>query len=208
MTKLYYTDTSCGAASFMAAKAAGLKFEAEQVDLRSHRTLVGDVDFYTINPKGNVPCLVLDDGTVLNENVASLFYIGEMAKDEALLPSDAAGKAKVLNALSFVATEWHQTLGGLFNPKASDEMKAAVMEKIATKLTYMNDQLLPDKTFVTGDTLSVADFYLYVALTWTFFLKVDISPYPVVEAYFNAMSEHADIKAGKEAMATKPTHTN
>ena len=208
MTKLYYTDSSCGAASFMAAKAAGLKFEAEQVDIGSHRTLVGDVDFYTINPKGNVPCLVLDDGTVLNENVATLFYIGELAKGDDLLPANPAGKAKVLNALSYVATEWHQTIGGLFNPKTSDEMKAAIMERIATKLTFMNDQLLKDKKFVTGKKLSVADFYLYVCLTWTFFLKVDISPYPVVEAYFNMMSEHADIKAGKEAMATKPTHTN
>jgi glutathione S-transferase len=35
------------------------------------------VDFYTINPKGNVPTLILDDGTVLNENSAVLQYIAD-----------------------------------------------------------------------------------------------------------------------------------
>ena len=32
-------------------------------------------DFYKINPKGNVPAIILDDGTVLNENAATLQYI-------------------------------------------------------------------------------------------------------------------------------------
>ena len=61
MTKLYYTSTSCGAASFIAAVAAGLKIDAEQVDLSTHKTSSG-ADFYAINPKGNVPALITNDG--------------------------------------------------------------------------------------------------------------------------------------------------
>ena len=74
MPKLYYTSTSCGAASFIAAYYAGLRFECETVDLATHITASAE-DFYGINPKGNVGTLVLDDGTLLNENVAILFYI-------------------------------------------------------------------------------------------------------------------------------------
>jgi glutathione S-transferase len=66
MTKLFYTPTSCGAASFIAANIAGIKLDCETVDLQGHKTASG-VDFYSLNPKGNVPCLVLDDGNVLNE---------------------------------------------------------------------------------------------------------------------------------------------
>lgn len=76
MPKLYYSPISCGAASFIAMVGAGLQFEVEQVYLDCHRT-ASDADFYTINPKGNVPCLVLDDGTILNENVAVLQYIAD-----------------------------------------------------------------------------------------------------------------------------------
>lgn len=76
MPKLYYTATSCGAASFIAAVAAKVSLQSEQVNLMEHKTTSG-VDFYTINPKGNVPTLVLDDGTMLNEGAATLQYIAD-----------------------------------------------------------------------------------------------------------------------------------
>jgi glutathione S-transferase len=79
MTKLYYTSTSCGAASFIAAFSAGLNIETEQVDIGTHLTASG-ADFYAINSKGNVPALVLDNGTVLNENTAILQYIADQVK--------------------------------------------------------------------------------------------------------------------------------
>lgn len=79
MVKLYYTSTSCGAASFIAAFSAGLHIEAEQVDLKTHLTTSG-ADFYAINSKGNVPALVLDDGTVLNEGAAVLQYIADQVR--------------------------------------------------------------------------------------------------------------------------------
>ena len=76
MTKLYYTPTSCGAASFIAAVAAGIHIDAEVVDIGTHKTASGE-DYYKINPKGNVPALVLDDGTVLNEGAAVLQWIAD-----------------------------------------------------------------------------------------------------------------------------------
>ena len=82
MTKLYYTAGSCGAANFIAAYAAGVHIAAEQVDLKTHLTLSG-ADFYKINSKGNVPALVLDDGTVLNEGAATLQYIADQVCEEA-----------------------------------------------------------------------------------------------------------------------------
>ena len=77
MPKLFYSTTSCGAASFIAAVAAKLSIQVEQVSLSDHKTDSG-VDFYTINPKGNVPTLVLDDGTILNEGAAVILYIADM----------------------------------------------------------------------------------------------------------------------------------
>ena len=78
MVKLYYTPTSCGASSFICAFITGLKFDCEIVDLTTHKTESG-IDFYKINPKGNVPTLVLDDGTILNENISCLEYILDLS---------------------------------------------------------------------------------------------------------------------------------
>jgi glutathione S-transferase len=77
MPKLYYTEHSCGVASFITAFAANVSIETEIVNLADHKTSSG-VDFYTINPKGNVPTLVLDDGSILNEGVAVLQYIADL----------------------------------------------------------------------------------------------------------------------------------
>ena len=73
---LYYTPTSCGAASFIAAHKGGVNLKCEQINLKTHKTSSG-VDFYTINPKGNVPSIVFDNGKVLNENTAVLQFIAD-----------------------------------------------------------------------------------------------------------------------------------
>ena len=76
MAKLYYSPTSCGAASFIAAFVAGVHMDCEQVDFQTHLTASG-ADFYAINPKGNIPCIILEDGTILNEGAATLQYIAD-----------------------------------------------------------------------------------------------------------------------------------
>ena len=73
MPKLYYTPTSCGAANFISAYVAGVKIDCEQITLADHKTASG-VDYYTINPKGNVPAIV-GEGLLLNENAATLQFM-------------------------------------------------------------------------------------------------------------------------------------
>jgi glutathione S-transferase len=85
MTKLYYTSTSCGAATFISAFVGGVQLETEQVDIGTHLTASG-ADFYKINSKGNVPALVLNDGTVLNENSAVLQYVADLVSEILLFP--------------------------------------------------------------------------------------------------------------------------
>ena len=64
------------AANFIVASLGQVVFDSEQVDLRSHKTQSG-ADFYKVNPKGNVPTLVFADGSILNENVATLTYLAD-----------------------------------------------------------------------------------------------------------------------------------
>ena len=58
------------------------------------------------------------------------------------------------------------------------------MNKVATKLKYLNEVLLKDKKFVIGDSFTVADAYLYIVLSWEPYAKFDTAPFPVVQAYF------------------------
>ena len=85
MPKLYYTPTSCSASSFISAYTANVRIETEQIEFDAQHvkrwTKNGKIDLYAINPKGNLPTLVLDDGTILNENIAILQYIADLVSD-------------------------------------------------------------------------------------------------------------------------------
>ncbi len=64
--KLYYAPGTCSLSPHIVAEEAGIPLEYEKVDLKSHLTESG-ADYYAINPKGYVPGLTLDDGTMLTE---------------------------------------------------------------------------------------------------------------------------------------------
>jgi glutathione S-transferase len=206
MPKLYYTPTSCGAASFISAFTAGLPFEAEQVDLKTHLTASGK-DFYAINPKGNVPALVLDDGTVLNENTASLAYIADASNGKVGPPANSPARYELVSVLSYIASEVHANFGPLFYPVA-DAVKERARENLAKKFTFIQDNLLKDgKRFLVGGAFSSADAYLYIVLSWTGYVNIDLKPYPVLEAYFHHIKELPNVKDAHARIATSPATT-
>ena len=147
MPKLYYTATSCGAASFITAVTAGVNLSCEQVNLETNKTASG-VDFRTIHEKGNVPCLVLDDGTVLNEGAAVLQWIADQAPGTAAPANGTTARYVTCQLINYVASEVHPAIGGLF----ANSHAAVVMAKkkeAYEKLKYVT-WLLQGKSFLQG----------------------------------------------------------
>jgi glutathione S-transferase len=205
MPKLFFTPTSCGAASFIAAhksKLIGSKIDAYVVDLRTHTIITGDKkgeDFYKYNPKGNVPTIILDDGTVLNENAASLQWIADQTTD--LAPANGSHARYVLQSkLSYASSELHATVGGLFNPTISSDVKDYLHQKYKTKLEFLNKDL-EGKVFWVGNSFTVADSYLYIILSWSGYLQVDLSPFANVKKYFDHIASLDFVKAAHAEMA-------
>ena len=76
---------------FMAEK--GISCETEQVDIVKGENL-GEA-YLAVNPRGLLPALVLDDGTVLDESVAICRYLEETHPKPPLMGTGAVGKAQV-----------------------------------------------------------------------------------------------------------------
>jgi glutathione S-transferase len=196
--KLYYTPTSCGAASFLAASIGGLDFDAETVDLATHKTKSG-ADFYGINSKGNVPTIVLPDGTILNENVATLSYVAD-AGNAGLSPKEGTPERyQFLNHLAFVATELHKGVGALFQPGLSPEAKEAAKGNALKKIDQFIVLLGDKKTFLNGKTLSAADIYAYIVLSWTGYLGITLSA--PAQAYFDGIKATEAVQKGHAAIS-------
>jgi glutathione S-transferase len=181
--KLYYLKGACSLASYISLIEAGQKFEAFEVDRGTKKASDG-IDYTKVNPKGYVPGLVLDDGTVLTENVAVLSYISQLDPAGKLAPkAPSLGFFQVVEWLGYVNSEVHKSLSGLFRPDLSDEAKAGMRAAALTRYTFIDKQL-GNKPYLTGENFTVADAYLYVTLSWLGRIGVDISGLPTLTAFY------------------------
>ena len=209
MVKLYYTPTSCGASSFISAFIAKISLECETVDLGTHTTASG-VDFYTINPKGNVPAIVLDDGTVINENIACLEYIADLAEDDVIAPKNGSTERYVVKqVLSYIASELHATIGLFFNPRSKEEtIREFLLPIFERKMKYLQERILSsDRTFAVGNSFTIADSYLHIMLSWLGYVGLNLSDYPVAEQYYKSICELPYVLEAKSRISEKPSTT-
>lgn len=167
---LYLTPGACSQPPHIALIEAGLAFDRVKVDLPTHQTEDGR-DFFAINPKGYVPALELDDGTVLTENVAIMTHIADQAP--ALMPDGPLGRIRLIEAIGFMAAELHKPfLGTMFMP--NDEAKAASREAFERRLGSIAGSL--GKGYMLGDRFSAADIYLFVMESWAIASGFAIDP--------------------------------
>jgi glutathione S-transferase len=172
--KLYITPGACSLASNIALREAGIPFEMSKVDKRTKR--VDGVEFVTINPKGYVPALRLDDGQVLTENVAVLQYIADLNPAAKLAPpAGTLERYRLQEWLSFINSEVHKTFSPLFSSEATEETKTYARNYLAKRLAYL-DNALGDNTYLMGEQFTVADAYLFTVLGWGVHVAVDIGP--------------------------------
>lgn len=204
--KLYYTPTSCGAASFITATLADLTFDSEQVGLMTKKTASG-ADFLTVNPKGNVPTLVLADGTMLNENIATLCFLADQNPAAGLAPAEGSVARYVfLNKLGFVNSELHTGVGKLFSPHLSEEQKAGAVKFAMAKIaTFTEKTLGKGNAFVMGDKPTAADIYAYIVLSWCTFLGVPIAENADAVAFVERVRAYPGVKEAHDKMNAAPS---
>jgi glutathione S-transferase len=179
--KLYFSPGACSLSPHIVLLEAGLEFSAERVDLREKLTAAGK-DFRAINPKGYVPALTLDDGSLLTEGAAIVQYLADLAPAAGLLPpvGDAA-RYKVIAWLSYISSELHKNFSPLFNPAATDDMRAHARKMLAQRLDYVASQLAASEYL--EQRFSVADAYLFTVLGWAEVVKLSLADWPVLDAY-------------------------
>jgi len=180
--KLFYSPGACSLSPHIVLNELDLPYTVEKVDLKQHKTASG-TDFYTINGKGYVPALQLDNGEVLTEGPAIIQYLADQKPQANLLPpAGSLERARVQEWLNFIGTEVHKTLAALFNPSISAEAKSKTIETLGKRLGFVDKALLGND-FLTGKHFSVADDYLFTIVNWAPMLGIDLSPWPTVVAF-------------------------
>lgn len=196
--KLYFSPGACSLSPHIALREAGLSFDMVKVDLATKQVADG-TDFKAINPKGYVPVLQLDDGSVLTEGPAIVQYIADQAPASKLAP--AAGtleRYRLMEWLNYITSEIHKSFSPLFNPQASDELKTLVRDALVQRFDYLSTQL-QGKPYLMGETFTVADGYLFTVLGWTVPTQIDLSKWPMLSAFVERIAARPAVRAAMQA---------
>lgn len=192
--KLYYSPGACSLSPHIVLREAGLPFELEKVDLKTKLTETG-ADYRTINPKGYVPALRLNDNAVLTEGPAIVQYLADLVPEKALVPpAGTMERYRAMEWLNFITSELHKSFGAFFNPKAPDDWKALVRGLLGQRLDYVAAQL-QGRDYLMGDDFTVPDAYLFTVLNWTKYAGIDLAGWPILKSYVSRIADRPAVRA-------------
>lgn len=198
--KLFFTPGACSLSPHIALREAGLPFELVQVDLTTKKTEHGE-NFLAINPKGYVPALLTASGELITEGAIIVQYIADQRPEAGLAPENGSPERRRLQEwLHFIATELQKGLGPINNPKANDELRQALKERLFTRFNFLS-QSLEGRDYLLGNRFTVADGYAFYVLRGLRRLEGQsaFEQRPVLKAYFERISARPAVKAVLEA---------
>src|SRR5688500_6844017 len=112
--KLYYKQLACSFGPHIVLRELGADFTLDKVDFKAGKTESGH-DFATVNPKGYIPVLELDDGQRLTEAGVILQYLADRKPELGLLPPQGSmERYRALEWLNYIATELHKSYTPIF----------------------------------------------------------------------------------------------
>jgi glutathione S-transferase len=192
--KLYYSAGACSLSPHIVLLEAGLPYTLVKTDLKTKKT-EGGADYLTINSKGAVPAVELDDGRVLTEGPAIVQYLADQRPESGLAPrAGTFERYQLMEILNYITSEVHKGFSPLFNPESSAELKQASVSALSKKFDWLTG-FLGNKTFLLGNTFTVADAYLFTVLKWTRIVKIDLAKWPPLAAYQARIAQRPQVQA-------------
>ena len=148
-------------------------------------------EFLAKNPAGQIPLLELDDGRVLAESNAIVFYLAMGSK---YLPTDAFAQGEVLRWMFFEQYKHEPAIAvarfiHIYAYEARKAELPALMKKGTAALDVM-EGYLKNRDFFVGDRLSIADISLYAYTHVAEEGKFDLKPYKEIRAWLKRVGSH------------------
>src|SRR5215469_5038852 len=166
--KLFYAPGVCSIGIHVLLEEIGKPYQLELVNLREGAQF--KPPFTAVSPKGKVPALERDDGSVLTEFPVIARWLGRQAN---LLPKDDEADTRAMEAMEYAVGTMHgQGFARLFRserfaPSAADQdaVKAAGREVIEKGFTVL-DKALAGKNYIAGNEFSAPDAALFYVEYW------------------------------------------
>lgn len=187
--KLYGLVGACSFVPHVALEWVKLHANQDYEFQAVSREFIKTPEFLALNPRGAVPLLV-DGDLVLSQNQAIVHYLDELHPDAKLFGSKTArDKAKAARWLAYFNADVHKSFVPLFrlpsyaegNKELIKTIRQQAAEQVLEQLTVANEHL--ESHIFFGESISVADVYLYIMLNWCRRLGLDFSHLPQLSAF-------------------------
>ena len=197
MLKLFYSPGACSLASHIALEEAGAPYELMRLNFKADDQM--KPEYLKVNPKGRVPALVTDRGT-LTESPAILAYIAQTFPAAKLAPTDAFDFARAQAFNSYLCStvhvsHAHRVRGNRWvdDPAAIKEMQRKVPETVGAAFALIENGML-EGPWVMGRDYSICDGYLFTMAQWMEGDGVDLSKLPRVMEHRARVAERPAVK--------------
>src|ERR1700740_1807856 len=198
MFRLYYAPGTCALATHIALEEAGAPYEAVLVDFRSQSQR--SPEYLAVNPKGRVPALVTESGT-LTETPALLCFVAQRFPAAELAPlADPFALAQVQEFNSYLCStvhvaHAHRMRGTRWadDAVAIEAMKRKVPSNVTECFELIEDGML-EGPWVMGKHYTICDPYLFTLAEWLDAEGVDLTKLPRVIDHRTRMYERPAVK--------------
>ena len=176
--KLYWGPHTCAIGTHILLEELGRPYETVKLDVAGGEA--EKPEFKRINPKGKVPTIVRDDGTVMTEFGAIALWLARTSPDARLVPNDPEAERRVLEVIDYVVGTIHELgFARIIKPEAFEPPdvihaalglgKSAIREQgkeSASKGFEILAAGLREHAWAAGDAFSIADAALFYVERW------------------------------------------
>lgn len=196
--RLYYSPGACSLASHIVAREAGIEIELEKVDIQTKRTQNG-IDFFRINPKGSVPVLELDDGSLLTESSAIIQFLADLNPEHDLVPRNGTmARYRLQEWLGFINSDLHKSYSSLLNPVSPDTLRSERRQAFLKYYAWIEAELTTHP-WLLGQSFSAADAYLFTVTNWAPYVGLEISSFSALMAYQQRVASRPHVRKALSA---------
>ena len=196
--KLYFMPGTCSLSPHIILHELELPFEAVEIDRKNKHTPSGQ-DYRTINPKGSVRAIEIDDGQVLTEGATIVQYLADRKPELRLAPpAGRFERYRLQEWLNYIASEVHKGFAPLFSAHNPDDVKEAAREHLRSRFAFL-EKHFEKHDYLLGDAFTVADAYLFTVMRWTANVKLDLTNYPKLKAFQDRIASRPTAQAAMKS---------
>lgn len=197
MFKLYAKKGAGSVAVEAVLAVCGAEYQIE--DLRRDANGAFPAILHSVNARGEVPSLVLPDGSIMTESAAILIHLADIFPQAGLAPANSSPlRPRYLRWMLFLATTVYMSDLRMYyparyttDPAGAAGIKAKAIAGMETEFAILADAI-GEGPFILGAAMSAVDIYAAMLATWV----------PDISALF---SKHPNIKVLHDRVAKVPT---